>query len=100
MKKHYLKKNFPSVLYLDGFLQHGAVEQLVTLLKSSPHSTLHEHLMAALLAIVTDNAVARERCLEDQLDLKTFLCGRMKEIQDKEEWEVSGKACMNDSSVV
>lgn len=73
--------------FKDGFLQHGAVEQLVTLLKSSPHSTLHEHLMAALLAIVTDNAVARERCLEDQLDLKTFLCGRMKEIQDKEEWE-------------
>jgi len=81
--------------FKDGFLNNGAIEQLATLLKSTPHCSLHEHLMAALVAIVTDNADARERCLQEALDFKTFLCKRMRDIKDQEEWQEEHEHALN-----
>ncbi|GFO34023.1 hsp70-binding protein 1-like [Plakobranchus ocellatus] len=65
---------------------NGTVQLLVKLLKDSEHSISHEHLMSALLQLVTDNAAARQICLSDDLGVKSFLCSRLKLIDGKEEF--------------
>jgi len=66
-------------------LEKGAVTQIIQQLKSGLQSAGDEYLMSALLAIVTQHAAARELCLRDDLDLKTFLCQRIRELQGVEE---------------
>ena len=75
---------FPEVL-----LEKGAVTQIIQQLKSGLQSAGDEYLMSALLAIVTQHAAARELCLRDDLDLKTFLCQRIRELQGVEERQVN-----------
>lgn len=73
--------------FKDCLLEHGAVERLVEMMKNSPHSCVDEHFMSALLAIVSENCAAIERCLSDDLDVKTFLCHRLRLLANKEEFQ-------------
>ncbi|XP_035828020.1 hsp70-binding protein 1 isoform X2 [Aplysia californica] len=73
--------------FKDALLEKGAVEQLVYLLKTEGHSMIHEHLMSALLAIVTNHKAAQERCLREDMDVRSFLCERLRLLSDKEEFQ-------------
>lgn len=70
----------------DTLTRDGAVQLLIKLLKETEHCDYHEHLMSALLNLVTNNAAAKSLCLEESVDLKTFLCSRIHLLNDKEEF--------------
>lgn len=72
--------------FKDILLEKGAVEQLVLLLKTQDHSLAHEHLMSALLTLVTDHKAAQERCLKDDLDVRTFLTQRIQLLANSDEF--------------
>lgn len=66
----------------------GMVEQLVGLLNEG-HSQVHEHLMGALLNLVTDHQRALEESRRPELQLKVVLKQRVQELEGKEEFLVS-----------
>ncbi|KAK3757938.1 hypothetical protein RRG08_058252 [Elysia crispata] len=70
----------------DTLTSDGAVQLLIKLLKEKEHCNHHEHLMSALLNLVTDNAAARALCLDETVDLKTFLCSRIRLLTNKDEF--------------
>ncbi|KAH9490359.1 Hsp70-binding protein 1 [Bulinus truncatus] len=71
----------------DKLVETGAVEQLVLLLKEEEHSPSHEHLLSALLIIVKDNTAAWNKCCSNELDVKTFLCQRIRFLEGKEQFK-------------
>ncbi|RUS90247.1 hypothetical protein EGW08_002028 [Elysia chlorotica] len=70
----------------DTLTSDGAVQLMIKLLKESEHCNSHEHLMSALLNLVTNNAAAKALCLDETVDLKSFLCSRIHFLNDKEEF--------------
>ena len=72
----------------------GYVEQLITLLNSekADHITM-EHCTSALLGLVSSYAPALTECMRPELQLKQLLTTRQKEVQAKEESQVSCEEC-------
>lgn len=66
----------------------GYVEQLLSLL-TQEHSAYHEHVMAALLELVTDNTAAVTEANRAELHMATFISERIKLINGQPEYEVS-----------
>ena len=75
-------------IFPDTLTGEGAVQLLIKLLKEGEHCNNHEYLMSALLELVTDNAAARTLCLDEAIDLRSFLCSRIRLLTDKEEFMV------------
>ncbi|XP_013774726.1 hsp70-binding protein 1-like [Limulus polyphemus] len=64
----------------------GFVEQLAAILQTE-HNRSHEHLMSALLALVSEHEQAQEECHRPELGLKNLLENRLKLLEGKEEFQ-------------
>ncbi|CAL1534713.1 unnamed protein product [Lymnaea stagnalis] len=71
----------------DNLVAIGAVEQLVSLLKEESHGSTHEHVMSALLTLVTDHTKAWEKCSSPELGVKSLLQQRIQFLEGKEQYE-------------
>ncbi|KAK0048059.1 hsp70-binding protein 1 [Biomphalaria pfeifferi] len=71
----------------DSLVEVGVVEKLVTLLKGEEHGHTHEHILSALLTIVTDHVVAWNKCCSGEMGLKTFLTQRIQFLEGKEQFK-------------
>lgn len=58
------------------------------ILKEEEHNPTHEHIMSALVNLASDHAAAREKCLSVDLDLRSFLCQRIRFLEGKEPFQV------------
>ncbi|CAG5117052.1 unnamed protein product [Candidula unifasciata] len=67
----------------DALVARGTVEQLLHILKDEEHNPTHEHIMSALVNLTSNHAPAKERCLGVDFDLRTFLCQRIRFLEDK-----------------
>ncbi|XP_064600577.1 hsp70-binding protein 1-like [Liolophura sinensis] len=72
--------------FKDTLCDIGMVDQLVGLL-GQPHTACHEHMMSALLALVTDHERAQQEAQRPQLQLCSLLQNRMHTLQGKEEFQ-------------
>ena len=66
----------------------GMIDQLVGHL-CEEHTMFHEHLMSALLAIVSDHPRSVSECLRPELRIVELLSERKKELHGKEQFRVS-----------
>ncbi|XP_071104608.1 hsp70-binding protein 1-like isoform X1 [Haliotis cracherodii] len=80
----HLCSNQPA--YKDILCDIGMIDQLVGHL-GEDHSQLHEHLMSALLMIVTDHSRAVAECRRPELQLHQLLKDRIQLVKDKEEFQ-------------
>uniref|UniRef100_A0A0B6XZB5 Nucleotide exchange factor Fes1 domain-containing protein n=1 Tax=Arion vulgaris TaxID=1028688 RepID=A0A0B6XZB5_9EUPU len=71
----------------DNLVAKGVIEQLVQILKDEDHDATHEHIMDALVSIISGHAAAREKCLSAELDVRSFLCQRIKFLEGKEPFQ-------------
>ncbi|BFZ19877.1 hypothetical protein BsWGS_22916 [Bradybaena similaris] len=71
----------------DALVAKGTVEQLVQILKDEEHNATHEHIMSALVNLASGHAAAREKCLSVDLDLRSFLCQRIRFLEGKEPFQ-------------
>ena len=71
----------------------GFVEQLLSIL-THEHDTYHEHDMAALLELVTNNSAGSAEACRPELNLSKFLDDRINLISNRPECEV-WCICMN-----
>ena len=78
------KKN---LVFSDILCDIGMIDQLVGHL-CEEHSTLHEHLMSALLAIVSDHPRSISECVRPELRTVELLKERQKDLQGKDEFRV------------
>lgn len=69
--------------FKDVLCDMGMIDQLVGHL-SEEHSNFHEHLMSALVAIVTDHPRSVAECQRPELDLHNVLRQRIEYLQGKE----------------
>lgn len=76
----------------DAAQQVGTVSQLVGLLNTE-HTSAHEHLVGALLCLVTDHPPSIDDCRQPELKLQEFLQTRMAVIKDKEEFLEEHQYC-------
>ena len=81
-----LRQDYMCVLV--ALCQMGVVDQVThTLLR--PHQAYHEHLMRALLALITRcPAAAIAECRRPELTLRDLLEQRMRELEGREEFKV------------
>jgi len=68
----------------------GFVQQIVALLQTE-HCPFHEHIMAALLQLITENPRAQVVATRPELHLLSFLKTRMEELKGKPAFEVSSQ---------
>ena len=68
----------------------GMIDQLVGHL-CEEHSGFHEHLMSALLAIVSDHPRSVSECLRPELRTTELLKEKQKELNGKDEFMVGLK---------
>ncbi|XP_054761986.2 hsp70-binding protein 1-like [Lytechinus pictus] len=64
----------------------GMVQQLISLLLQTEHKLYHEHVMSAILHLVSQHAGCRADSLIPDLNFRGFLEERMKELNGKEEY--------------
>jgi len=64
----------------------GMVEQLIALLHSE-HSVVHEHLMSALLNLITGNPLAQIECHRPEFHLNELLCQRIQLLKDDAQFQ-------------
>lgn len=76
----------------DAVVSMGMVQQLVSVLRT-PHSPVHEHVLAALCCLAEDCGQALRDCRNPSLDLEEFLNQRSKELKGKEESEEELEFC-------
>ena len=74
----------------------GMVEQLVGLLHQE-HKPFHEHLMKALLNLVTGHQRACRECCRDDIALEELLTQRLKLLEGESEFEVICKTFYSES---
>ncbi|XP_067654986.1 hsp70-binding protein 1-like [Haliotis asinina] len=72
--------------YKDILCDIGMIDQLIGHL-GEDHSELHEHLMSALLTIITDHSRAVTECQRPELQLHQLLKDRIQLIKDQEEFQ-------------
>lgn len=73
---------------VDDLTKMGYVEQLLTLLNTE-HAQHHEHIMSALLELLTDNPTAVQEAQRPELGARDFLQQRKSLLKDKPEFQVS-----------
>lgn len=65
----------------------GMIEQLVGHL-TEKHSNFHEHLMSAILCVITDHEPSIQECLKQELNFPRLLRERITFLEGKVEFEV------------
>ncbi|ELT89868.1 hypothetical protein CAPTEDRAFT_21393 [Capitella teleta] len=70
----------------------GMVHQVVAMLRL-PHSTFHEHLMRALLAMASDHPNNIKECQKSELQLESLLNQRLQLLKGKEEYLEETESC-------
>ena len=68
----------------------GMIEQLAGTLQSE-HSSIHVHLLRALLILATDHQGAQQECRRPELQLVPILRYKIKNLKDKDEYQVEPK---------
>ncbi|XP_035674214.1 hsp70-binding protein 1-like [Branchiostoma floridae] len=76
----------------DTLCNMGMVTQLASMLQTE-HNTFHEHLMGALVALVTGNRQAVKDCRQPQLRLKQVLTDRIEHLKGREEFQEEMEYC-------
>ncbi|KAI8481521.1 Hsp70-binding protein 1 [Branchiostoma belcheri] len=76
----------------DTLCNMGMVTQLASMLQTE-HNAFHEHLMGALVALVTENKQAMKDCRQPQLRLRQVLTDRIEHLKGREEFQEELEYC-------